>query len=283
MYGETTWNSTASGYATLSNTPIITDCGASGTPSACNSTTKYFYSYTSSAWESQIGITGGVLGLPEGVLPRPAHDILLPSSIGSTPVTSYLVRVWVFDPNIFPNATTGTCKQMVASNLTNPIGNCLNNTAALARAIATTSSASASVNKNNILFTSKNVPPSGGIPPLQAVIIYDVPTVNTTSVSLPGHPNSGKTTVTMYAAANITQSNTNLKKTLFVASSAPATTTINATVVTTVATTTMPVAPTTTMPSVQTASGATATWLIVAVIVVVIIIAAAYLLLRKKK
>jgi hypothetical protein len=272
MYGEQMWNATPSGYPIFNNITIVTDCGASGTPTRCNSTKKYFYSYTSSSWESQMGITGGVLGLPEGVLPRPAHDILLPSSIGSTPVTSYLVRVWVFDPNIFPNETTGTCEQLIPSNLSNPIENCLNNTAALARAIATTSTSVVAANKNNILFTSKNIPPSGGIPPWQAVIIYDVPTVNLGKV-LPGQ----QTTMTMHAATNITQSNTNLEKTLFVVS-VPTSTIPQATTVATTVATTMSTA----IPSVQTNTSYTAPWLIITVVVVIVILAA-YSLLRKKK
>jgi hypothetical protein len=274
MYGLTTWNSTASGYATFRNTTIITNCGASGTPAACNSTKKYFYSYTSSVWERQAGITTGTMGLPEGVLPRPAHDILLPGSINSTPVVSYLVRVWVFDPNIFPNATTGRCKQVIASNLSNSTGNCLNNTAALARAIKTTSTAVVAANKNNILFTSKNIPPSGGIPPLQAVIIYDVPTV------------SGKnTTVTMYSTNNTALSNSNLKKLLYVAPSAPATTTVATTVASTTIAAATTIAPSSTIASQYGSVGSSSTLLyaVVIIVVIVIVIAAWYMMSKKKK
>jgi hypothetical protein len=252
MYGTVMWNATDSGYPVFRNETIVTTCGASGTPTGCNSTKKYFYSYTSSAWETQMGITSGVMGLPEGVLPRPAHDILLPSSIGPTPVVSYLVRVWVFDPNIFPNPVTGRCMQLVASNLSNPTGNCLNSTAALSRAIATTSTAVVAANKNNVLFISKNILPSGGLPPVQAVIIYDVPTVK-----------AGKTAVAMYSSNNTTISNTNLKKTLFVVTGTPETT------------------------AMQSAQATTAAWLGIAAaavaIIVVVMMLVGYFLLRKRK
>jgi|GEM_PF-264179 hypothetical protein len=259
IYGQVGWNSTPQGYPTFNKTVIVTSCGASTSPSNCSATsiTKYFYSPGASVFEKTLGYTKGLFGEPQGVMAKPAHDLLIPGGVGSTLTETYLVRVAVFDPNIFPNATTGACRQWVASNLTNPTGNCLNNVAALARALNTTDTAVANANKNNILFLTKD------IPSYQATItIYTM--VNGTVV--------GTTT------KNVNASNTNVVKWVLLSSAQT----------TTVATTTVPVAPTSTVAQVgqsgQTA-GSNNNMLLYAgvVIVVIIVIVVAFVAMRRKK
>lgn len=259
IYGQVGWNSTPQGYPTFNKTVIVTSCGASTSPSNCSatSTTKYFYSPGASVFEKTLGYTNGVFGLPEGVMAKPAHDLLIGANVGQTLTETYLVRVAVFDPNIFPNATTGQCRQWVASNLTNPTGNCLNNIAALARALNTTDTAVANANKNNILFLTK------GIPSYQATItVYTI--VNGTAV--------GTTT------KNVNASNTNVVKWVLLSSAQT----------TTVATTTVPATvPTSTIAQVgqsgQTAGSNNMLLYAGVVIVVIIVIVVAFVAMRRKK
>jgi hypothetical protein len=56
------------------------------------------------------------------------------------------IAVLVFDPNIWPTRDTGTCRAVVASNLSSPTANCLTSIGALQRAFATSSSADAAAN-----------------------------------------------------------------------------------------------------------------------------------------
>ena len=137
IYGQVGWNSTVQGYPTFDQNVIVTTCGASTSLSNCSatSTTKYFYSPGASTFERLLGDNKGLFGFPEGVMAKPAHELLIPPGVGQKLTETYQVRIGVFDPNIFPNSTTGLCKQWVASNLTNPMANCLNNTAALAKGI----------------------------------------------------------------------------------------------------------------------------------------------------
>ena len=190
---------------------------------------------------------------------KPAHELLIPPGVGQKLTETYQVRIGVFDPNIFPNSTTGLCKQWVASNLTNPMANCLNNTAALARALNTTDSAVANANKNNILFALKD------ISPYQATLtVYSL--VNST-------------TVASTTTKNVNQSNTNVVKWLLLASAAT-------TATTTIASSTIPAQSTSTIAQVvqPTTAGSSNTLLYVGIVIVIIIVlvAACFVMKRKK-
>ncbi|MEM3685463.1 MAG: hypothetical protein QXT39_07350, partial [Conexivisphaerales archaeon] len=123
IFGVQALGATSLGYPTFDNQTIITQCGASGTPSACPDHPLLLYSPFFTAVEQNLGITSGYGGLPEGVLPTPAHDHLINCCF--TVISWYTVVVLVFDPNIMHNALTGTCSQVIPSNLTNPTQNCL--------------------------------------------------------------------------------------------------------------------------------------------------------------
>ena len=282
-FGYTSWNATANGYATFNGVTIATHCGAAGTTTSCgqgvaNAITNY-YSYGTTIFEWALGITNGKNGLPEGVLPNSAHDLLIPT-VSSGP--TYLVRVSVYDPNIFPNATTGKCTQWVASNLTNPTANCLNNVAALANAINTKDSAVSLANKNNVLFTSR------GMAPVQAAI-HVTTVVNTT---LAGNVDrkieqplrAYVINVTSGTALNVTASNLNAQR-MLVSVSAAAPSTSNTTANSTTPVTVQP--PATAAPqatnTTTTSSGGSSTTTIVIVIAVIIVIAAAAWMMMKKK
>lgn len=271
IYGQTGWNATAQGYPTFWGNTIVTQCGAAGTPAGCatsaNSVINY-YSLGVSNWEKTLGITNGKFGLPEGVMPNAARDRLIPNV---TSGYTYLVRVGVNDPNIFPNATTGKCTQVVASNQTKPTANCLNSTAALARALVTSDSAVVTANKNNPLYNAK------GPHTTQASISINNVSASTSTGVL-------AYTVNLNSTTNMNISNFNVARYLVAVSPlTPAKTTAATTAATTVAATT---APTTissqTTSQQQTSSGSSTLW-IIGVIVVVIIIVAAYFMMAKKK
>ena len=158
VYGYAAYGSTPQGYPTYDGQIVPTECGAGGTSNACLHRPSYFYSTIISAIENRIGISAGINGLPEGVLPNAARDILVSSKHNSTISSSYSVRVWVFDPNIFPNSTTGKCRQVAPSNLTDPIAHCLTSVDALLAAINTNDSAIAVINANNILWKTARRP-----------------------------------------------------------------------------------------------------------------------------
>lgn len=202
VFGFTAWNSTAQGYPTFDGNAIVTACGAAGTKAGCsggaNSITSY-YSTAIGVWEKQMGIANGIYGYPEGVMPNSAHDLMLPTAAHNGQY-SYLVRVGVFDPNIFPNITTGRCTQVVPSNLTNATGNCLTSRGALQRALMTEDTAVLAANGNNILYTAKN------IQPFQASITI----ANVTVMSEPYNGSSRNVTyVGYYTTTNVNASNLN--------------------------------------------------------------------------
>lgn len=143
IFGVPKLGASAQGFPTFNNQTILTDCGAGGTQAACGDHPTYFYSPAFTTVEQYIGINNGVFGLPEGVLPTPAHSHLINQS--DTGAWNN-VAVLVFDPNIFPNPVTGQCSQVVPSNQANPTANCLNTYSALQRALTTKDSASDTAN-----------------------------------------------------------------------------------------------------------------------------------------
>jgi hypothetical protein len=275
IYGLVSWGATPSGYPTFNGNVIVTQCGASNTPSSCSVTkASYFYSPKQAALEQSLGIYNGINGWPEGVLPNPANDKVLPLNKTSMETPSYLVRIAVYDPNIFPNATTGKCTQVAASSLSNPTGNCLTSLSAIRAALVTTDNAIAVINSNNLLWQNSGKP-----------------TTQITWLS----------SLNLTATARLNSSNTNLISESYVSNTpsypkvnnatAPANTVTTNTVVTTTAATTsiMPattVAPTTTVAAISGSQpqgmSKTTTYVIVGLIVLVIIVVAAYALTRKK-
>jgi hypothetical protein len=138
---------------------ILTHCPAMGAPInalMCPDHPVLAYSPLYDAVERSLGITNGVFGLPQGVLPLPAHSHLVAESTKNTSIPWYVVVVLVFDPNIFPDPVTGRCVQLVPSNLTNPTANCLNDVANLMKAMTTYSSSVGLANANNPIFQTVN-------------------------------------------------------------------------------------------------------------------------------
>jgi len=136
---------------------ILTQCGAALTPTACPDHMSLIYSPAFTAVEQYLGIKNGVFGLPEGVLPTPAHSHLVTFATNQS-IPWYIVVVLVFDPNIFPNAITGQCQAIVPSNLTNPTQNCLNSISALEAAMTTYDSAVQAANANNPIWEALGKP-----------------------------------------------------------------------------------------------------------------------------
>lgn len=145
IFGVPSLGATSQGYPVFNNTPIFTQCGAGGSASGCLDHPTYFYSPDFTLVEQHIGIKSGVFGLPEGVLPTPAHDHLVNTN-NSASIPWYIIAVLVFDPNVMPNAATGSCTQVVDSNLTNPTANCLNSFTNLEAALNTKTTATANAN-----------------------------------------------------------------------------------------------------------------------------------------
>lgn len=146
IFGVGALGANASGFPTLNGSALATDCGAGGTVTGCPDHPTYLYSPLFTAVEAHLGLHQGYGGLPEGVLPTPAHDHLI-----NTP-TTYANVYWgttvvlVLDPNIFPNRETAGCSVVAASNLSNPTSNCLSSFAGLERALTTCSSSAAAYN-----------------------------------------------------------------------------------------------------------------------------------------
>ena len=144
-FGVTQLGASSQGYPVFDNQVIVTQCGGGGSASACPDHPTYLYSPDFTLVEQHLGIKSGVFGLPEGVLPTPSHDHIAGFDTNSS-IPWYVVAVLVFDPNIFPNAVTGQCSQVVNSNLTSATGNCLTSLSALESAMNTKTTATANAN-----------------------------------------------------------------------------------------------------------------------------------------
>ncbi len=215
IYGIAAWGSTPQGYPVYNGTTVVTQCGAAGTPAGCLNLTKYFYSVKQGIDERTLGIYKGISGLPEGVLPSPANDKLMSPVKTNTPSLSYVIRVGVYDPNIFPNATTGKCKQVAPSNLSNPTGDCLTSYAALKTALLTADSGVAVVNANNPLWNAAGKP------------MTQVSLLSSLNLSAAVKLNSSDTNLVVYSYVNNTPSYPAVQPTV--------TTTVAMTVATTIA------------------------------------------------
>jgi hypothetical protein len=146
IFGVPSLGATSQGYPTFDGQLVFTQCGAGGTVSACSDHPKVLYSPDFTLVEQHLGIKAGIFGLPEGVLPTPAHDHVVDYE-GGPSIPWDVITVLVFDPNIMPDGSTGQCHQAVASNLTSPTHNCLTSFAALAAALTTKTTANANANK----------------------------------------------------------------------------------------------------------------------------------------
>ncbi|MDE1833599.1 MAG: hypothetical protein KGH58_04240 [Candidatus Micrarchaeota archaeon] len=148
----------AQGFPVFRNSTVITQCGAGSTLSSCPDHPDYLYSPLFSAVESYMNLSGGFDGLPKGVLPMPSHDHVVLDDEDGSDTNWYTVGVLVFDPNIMPNATNGKCTQVVASNLSDPTGNCLTSLSALAAAMGTSSSSVGAANSGNPIWNALGKP-----------------------------------------------------------------------------------------------------------------------------
>ncbi len=146
IFGVPALGATSQGYPTFNGQMVFTQCGAGGTTSACSDHPTLIYSPYFTAVEQHIGIKTGYGGLPEGVLPTPAHDHVV-NYVGGSSIPWDVITVLVFDPNVMPDGATGQCHQWVPSDLSSPTGNCLTSFDALAKAMATSTSATANANK----------------------------------------------------------------------------------------------------------------------------------------
>ena len=188
VFGVPSLGASPQGFAIYANQTIITDCGAGRTPSGCPDHPLLLYSPFFTAVEEHLGITNGVFGLPEGVLPTPTHDHIINCCLQTVPW--YTVVVLVFDPNIMPNAVTGECTQVAPSSLPDPTANCLDSYAALADALTTSNSAMAAVNKDNPVWQTLGGPSTQVVVPGIATVaelsnansnLFEHFTVNSTS------------------------------------------------------------------------------------------------------
>ncbi len=145
IFGVTALGATSQGYSAFNGNAIFTQCGAGGTTSACADHPTLVYSPLFTAVEQFLGIKSGYGGLPEGVLPVPAHSHVV-NYAGGNSIPWDVITVLVFDPNIMPDGATGKCAQVVASDLSNPTGNCLTSFSALSAALTTQTTATAKAN-----------------------------------------------------------------------------------------------------------------------------------------
>jgi hypothetical protein len=180
IFGMTAFGATSGGFPTWNGTTILTDCTGMGSTHKCPDHPPLFYSPIIVAVENfmglKTGVTVGSTTLPEGVMPFMAHTHIVETDAGQQDIPWNAIGVFVFDPNIFPNPVTGTCTQVVPSNLTNPTANCLTTTANLKAAMTT--SDTAVINANSPPYSgSKGNPIWFGLglnmtnkPPVQVVI-----------------------------------------------------------------------------------------------------------------
>jgi len=84
---------------------IYTRCGAGLKPSSCPRHMPLLYSLAFDIVERYLSITTGSAGLPHGVLPTPAHSLIV--DLDTNVSIPWFVVVLVFDPNISPDHWLG--------------------------------------------------------------------------------------------------------------------------------------------------------------------------------
>lgn len=174
IFGLAQFNGSSRGFATSGASAILTDCGAGGSPTACPQDPALVYAPLFAQAESLAGAGSGVGGHAAGVLPIPAHDILLNASSSFPTVPWGSIVVMVLDPNILPDRSSGTCSAVASSNLSSPTSHCLVTLTALTAAMTTHASDVATVNAANPIWKAL------GSPTTQVVLIAD-PTVASSS------------------------------------------------------------------------------------------------------
>ncbi|HVC57858.1 MAG TPA: hypothetical protein VND15_00060 [Candidatus Acidoferrales bacterium] len=152
ILGISSLGASAQGYPVYSGNIVATECGPGGTVTACQDHPEYAYSPIFTALEQRLGVYNGIFDIPEGVTPVPAHTHANEDNYLGSSGRWYIIPVFVMDPNIMPNYTTGICSDVTASNLTRPMGNCLTSFNAIGRAINTSSSAVSAANTHNPIW-----------------------------------------------------------------------------------------------------------------------------------
>lgn len=158
IFGVPTFGATPEGFATYNGKTLITHCTGNGHQPPCPDHPPLHYSPANSMVLQSMGITSGVMGLPQGVMPFPAHSHIVDTLAGEQDIPWNAIAVLVFDPNIFPNPATGRCEQTVPSSLTEPIANCLTSIAALQAAMVTTNSEIDDANADNPIWQALGKP-----------------------------------------------------------------------------------------------------------------------------
>ncbi len=139
------------------NATVYVNCGAGNSTSMCDSDPEYGYSPEFAAIERTLNITS-FEGKPFGVMPLPAHSHIVNNTFNGDPIPWYVIDVYVFDPNIMPNATTGRCSQIVSSNVSDPTANCLTSANAVELAAGTYDNATANANADNPVWIALGSP-----------------------------------------------------------------------------------------------------------------------------
>jgi hypothetical protein len=165
VFGLQALGASPRGMPMFGGLPWLADCGGGGAPSACANHPTAMYAPAYLAVERALGFVAGPEGLPLGVLPTPAFDALVNASAAHPAVSWSTVVVWVFDPNIFPNRTDGSCRVVVPSSLPSPTAHCLTSVASVVGALGTMDTAVAAANSANALWRA------WGAPPFEAVLL----------------------------------------------------------------------------------------------------------------
>lgn len=175
IFGPTALGATPQGFPVFNyngyNYTILTQCGAADTPTACPDHMSLIYSPAFTTVEKYLGINNGVFGLPEGVLPTPAHEHIVTFAT-NTSIPWYIVVVLDFNPNIYPNPITGQCSDVVPSNSSDPTGLCLNSYANLTAALSTHDTAVMAANSNNPIWIALGKPSVDAIAVPSNMILY---------------------------------------------------------------------------------------------------------------
>jgi hypothetical protein len=162
IFGATNFGATADGFPVWNNTgtltAIHTHCTGMGSTHKCPNHPPLFFSPAIIAVEQYLNMPNGVMGLPLGVMPFPAHTHIVATDAGQQDIPWNAIAVFVFDPNIFPDPVSGTCTKVAPSNLTNPTGNCLNSTAALQAAMGTADNGIPTTNQSNPIWNGLGKP-----------------------------------------------------------------------------------------------------------------------------
>lgn len=190
----------SNGMPVFMNKTVYTDCGAGNTSTRCTADPQYIYSPEFKSIENYAKISS-TNGKPYGIMPLPAHSHLVNNTFSGDPIPWYVIIVYVFDPNIMPNATNGECTAVIASNVTNPTGNCLTSAIAIKRALTTYDNATENSNLNNPVWEALGKP------------MTEIYIPNATNPSQYGNPNTNIVIPFAVKSLDFYQSKTNVNTT----------------------------------------------------------------------